>query len=61
MGMSIPSYFGFINTLHVYDMIDFNNIVFIFNSDNNLIPDHKLNYFERVCDSHNHNTRNINY
>ena len=53
--------FTYINTLHVYDISDFNNIVFMFNANNNLLPDHMLSYFERVCDSHNHNTRNRNY
>ena len=39
-------------------MINFNNIVFMFKVNNNLLPDHRLRYFDRVCDSHNYNTRN---
>ena len=42
------------------DMIDYNNMVFMFKAHNNLLPDRLLCYFKRVCDSHNHNTRNKN-
>ena len=47
----------------VYDMIDYNNIVFMFKAHNSLLPDRLLCYFKRVCDSHNHNThdKNNNY
>ena len=34
-----------------YDMIDFNNMVFMFKVNNNLLPDHMLSYFETVYDS----------
>ena len=34
-------------------MIDFNNMVFKFNVNKNLLPDHMLSYFERVGDSYN--------
>ena len=53
MGVSIPSYLRYINTLRVHDMIDFNNMVFKFNVNKNLLPDHMLSYFERVGDSYN--------
>ena len=44
----------------MYDIIDFNNMVFMFKVKNNLFSDHSLRYFEKVCDSHNHNKRNRN-
>ena len=31
---------GCINTLRLYDMIDFNNMVFMFKVNNNLFPHH---------------------
>jgi len=49
MGMSIPSYFSYIDTLRVYDMIDFNNKVFLFNINNNLLPDDMLIYKTKMC------------
>ena len=52
--------FLYFKTLCVYDMIDYNNMVFMFKAHNNLLPDRILCYFKRVCDSHNHNTRNKN-
>ena len=52
--------FLYFKTLCVYDMIDYNNMVFMFKAHNNLLPDRLLCYFKRVCDSRNHNTRNKN-
>ena len=46
--------------LCVYDMIDYNNMVFMFKAHNNLLPDHLWCDFKRVCDSHNHNNHNKN-
>ena len=40
MEMSVPSCFSYITTLNVYDMIDFDNMVFVFNVANYLLPDH---------------------
>ena len=41
-------------------MIDYNNMVFMFKAHNNLLPDRLLCHFKRVCDSHNHYTRDKN-
>ena len=53
--------FYFFNTLCIYDMIDYSSVVFMFKVYNNQFPRHLLCFFDRVYDSHNHNTRkNVN-
>ena len=53
--------FYFFNTLCIYDMIEYSSVVFMFKVYNNQFPRHLLCFFDRVYDSHNHNTRkNVN-
>ena len=53
--------FYFFNTLCIYDMIEYSTVVFMFKVYNNQFPRHLLCFFDRVYDSHNHNTRkNVN-
>ena len=53
--------FYFVNTLCIYDMIEYSSVVFIFKVYNNQFPRHLLRFFDIVYDSHNHNTRkNVN-
>ena len=54
-------FFYFFNTLCIYDMIEYSSVVFMFKVYNNQFPHHLLCFFDRVYDSHNHNTRkNVN-
>ena len=53
--------FYFFNTLCIYDMIEYSSVVFMFKVYNNQFPRHLLCFFDRVYDSHNHNTcKNVN-
>ena len=48
-------------SLCIYDMIEYSSVVFMFKVYNNQFPRHLLCFFDRVYDSHNHNTRtNVN-
>ncbi len=49
--------FHYINTLCIYDMIEYSSVVFMFKVYNNQFPRHMLCFFERLYDSHSHNTR----
>ena len=50
-------FFYYFNTLCNYDMIEYSSVVFMFKVYNNQFPRHLLCFFERLYDSHNHNTR----
>ena len=47
----------YFNTLCIYDMIEYSSVVFMFKVYNNQFPRHLLCFFERLYDSHSHNTR----
>ena len=47
----------YFNPLRIYDMIEYSSVVFIFKVYSNQFPHHLLCFFERLYDSHNHNTR----
>ena len=50
--------FHYFNTLCIYDMIEYSSVVFMFKyTYNNQFPRHLLRFFERLYDSHSHNTR----
>ena len=49
--------FHYFNTLCIYDMIEYSSVVFMFKVYNNQFPRHLLCFFERLYDSHSHNTR----
>ena len=44
----------------VYDIVQFNSMVFMFKVYANLSPTNLLSFFKKVNDSHNYNTRNNN-
>ena len=49
----------YFKTMYVYDMIDLNSMMFMFKL-TTASRSYILSYFERVCDSYNHNACNIN-
>ena len=51
-----PFFYNF-NTLCIFDIIEYSSVVFMFKVYNNQFPRHLLSFFERLHDSHNHNTR----
>ena len=47
-------FFYYLNTLCIYDMIEYSSVVFMFKVYTNQFPRHLLCLFERLYDSHNH-------
>ena len=46
-----------LKTLDIYDIIDYNSMIFMYKVSNNLLTDTSLSYFKKVNESHDHNTR----
>ena len=46
-----------LKTLDIYDIIDYNSMIFMYKVSNNLLTDTLLSYFKKVNESHDHNTR----
>ena len=47
-----------LRSLNFFDTIALNSLVFLYKAFHNLLPTNWLSYFNKVNDSHNHNTRN---
>ena len=47
-----------LRSLNVFDTIDLSSLGFMYKAFHNLLPTHFMSYFQKVNDSHNHNTRN---
>ena len=47
-----------LRSLNVFDIIYLNSLLFMYKAFHNLFPTNVLSYFNKVNDSHNHNTRN---
>ena len=46
-----------LRSLTVFDTIDLSSLVFMYKAFHNLLPTNEMSYFQKVNDSHNHNTR----
>ena len=46
-----------LKTLDIYDIIDYNSMMFMYKVSNNLLTDTLFLYFKKVNESHDHNTR----
>ena len=49
-----------LKTLNIHDMVNFKNIVFMYNVCNKLVPDNVMSYFKTINACHNHNVRMTN-
>ena len=46
-----------LKTLDIYDIIDYNSMIFMYKVSNNLLTETLFSYFKKVNESHEHNTR----